>query len=78
MMAQLLNFTPERLNLSFVRGQLRSVLVMENIQLPIEDSDSVLDIDQIGDGGPGTTPLASVDLVEAGGQGDEAGHREND
>jgi hypothetical protein len=43
-----------------------------------EGLDSLLDLGQIGRSRFGTTLLASVNLVEAGGERDEAGHREHD
>ena len=39
-----LNFTAERLDMSFGRGQLRRELVVQNMKLTAEDLDSLLDI----------------------------------
>jgi hypothetical protein len=41
----------------------------------LKDLDSLLDLDQIGRDGVGTAVLASVNLVEAGGERDEAGQQ---
>jgi hypothetical protein len=70
-----LNFTTERLDVSFGRGQLRRELVVQNMKLTAEDLDSLLDIGKGVFAGRQTAFLASVDFVETSCQSDEAGDR---
>jgi hypothetical protein len=53
-------------------------LIAENADLIAKDLDLLLNLDEIDPRRRRIALFAAVDLVEAGGQGDKAGHREND
>src|SRR3977135_555773 len=73
-----LNFTIERLKLAFVGCHLRRELIVENMDLITENLESLLDLGKAALARGGRALLASVNLVEPGGEGDEACHRHHD
>jgi hypothetical protein len=76
--AEGLNFTVERLQLAFVGSLLGCELTVEDTNLIAEELDSLLDLGQVALARGGRALLASIDLIEPGGQGDEACDRHDD
>jgi hypothetical protein len=69
-----LDLIAERLNLALVGIELRR----ENMNLVAEDLDSQVKLGEVAVAGGGAAFLASINLVESRGQGQEASHRKND